>query len=69
RRTAAGVPDSIDDRILSRVRALLAKAESTEFAPEAEAFTEKAQELMARYAIDDPVLSRGLSPTSSTPPW
>ncbi len=59
RRTAAGVPDSIDDRILSRVRALLAKAESTEFAPEAEAFTEKAQELMARYAIDDAVLSRG----------
>lgn len=50
---------AIDERILSRVRALLAKAESTEFAPEAEAFTEKAQELMARYAIDDALVSAG----------
>lgn len=31
-----------DDRMLARVRALLAKAESTEFAPEAEALTAKA---------------------------
>jgi len=35
-----------------RVRALLAKAESTEFPEEAEALTAKAQELMAKYAID-----------------
>ena len=43
---------SIDPKMLSRVRALLAKAESTEFAEEADAFTEKAQQLMARYSID-----------------
>ncbi|MDQ3108241.1 MAG: DUF2786 domain-containing protein, partial [Actinomycetota bacterium] len=50
-------PAGIDERILTRVRALLAKAESTEFEPEAEALTEKAQELMARYAIDAALLS------------
>lgn len=37
---------------LARVRALLAKAESTEFDEEAEALTAKAQELIARYALD-----------------
>lgn len=40
-----------------RVRALLAKAESTEFAPEAEAFTAKAQDLMTRHAIDEALLA------------
>jgi hypothetical protein len=44
--------DGSDARMLDRVRALLAKAESTTFAEEAEAFTAKAQELMARHAID-----------------
>jgi uncharacterized protein DUF2786 len=39
-------------RLLARVRGLLNKAESTEFPEEAEALTAKAQELMARYAID-----------------
>jgi hypothetical protein len=39
------------------VRALLAKAESTEFVPEAEALTAKAQELAARYAIDHVLLA------------
>lgn len=37
---------------LARVRALLAKAESTEFDEEAEALSAKAQELIARYALD-----------------
>ena len=37
---------------LARVRALLAKAESTEFDEEAEALTAKAQELISRYALD-----------------
>jgi hypothetical protein len=46
-----------DERALSRIRGLLAKAESTEFAAEAEALTAKAQELMARYAIDTAVLA------------
>jgi hypothetical protein len=41
-----------DQRMLDRVRALLAKAESTTFPEEAEAYTAKAQELMARYSID-----------------
>jgi hypothetical protein len=45
-------PTGIDDKVLGRVRALLAKAESTEFPEEAEALTAKAHELMARYAID-----------------
>ncbi len=56
---ATGAPtaaSSTDARILGRVRALLAKAESTTFAVEAEALTAKAQELMARHAIDRAVL-------------
>jgi hypothetical protein len=42
----------LDDKILTRVRGLLAKAESTTFEAEADALTAKAQELMARHAID-----------------
>jgi Protein of unknown function (DUF2786) len=41
-----------DPRILHRVAALLAKAESTTFPDEAEALTAKAQELVTRHAID-----------------
>lgn len=44
-------------RHLERVRALLAKAESTEFDAEADALTAKAQELMTRHAIDDALLA------------
>ena len=42
----------MDPKVLDRVRALLAKAESTDFEEEAEAFTAKAHELMSRHAID-----------------
>jgi len=42
-----------DQGLLTRVRALLAKAESTTFAAEAEALTAKAQELMVRHSIDE----------------
>ena len=42
----------VDNRMLTKVRALLAKAESTDFEEEAGALTAKAQELMARHAID-----------------
>lgn len=49
---ASNVEHSIDARQLDRVRALLAKAESTTYPEEAEAYTAKAQELMARYSID-----------------
>ena len=45
--------------VLPRVRALLAKAESTTFEPEAEALTTKAQELMARHRIDRALLDAG----------
>lgn len=41
----------IDPKVLARVRGLLAKAESTTFAEEAEALSAKAQELMARHAL------------------
>ncbi|NMO55926.1 DUF2786 domain-containing protein [Actinoplanes sp. TBRC 11911] len=46
-----------DNRVLDRVRALLAKAESTDFPAEAEAFSAKAQELIARHRIDDALSS------------
>jgi hypothetical protein len=46
-----------EPRMLSRIRALLAKAEGTGYPEEAEALTAKAQELMARYSIDDAVLA------------
>ncbi len=42
----------VDERMLSRVRALLAKAESTTSEAEAEAYTAGAQERMARHSID-----------------
>ena len=46
------------DRLLTRIRALLAKAEATGHPAEAEAFTAKAQELMTRHAIDEALLHR-----------
>lgn len=47
-------PASTDaaDPVLDRIRKLLAKAESTPFPAEAEALTAKAQQLMARHAVD-----------------
>jgi hypothetical protein len=55
--STAGTMRTTDQRMLDRVRALLAKAESTEFPEEAEAFTAKAQELMARHSIDEALLA------------
>ncbi|MEV0128321.1 DUF2786 domain-containing protein [Dactylosporangium sp. NPDC050688] len=46
----------VDDRLLDRVRALLAKAESTTYPAEAETYTAKAQELIARHSIDEALL-------------
>jgi hypothetical protein len=46
-----------EPRMLTRIRALLAKAEATGFPEEAEALTAKAQELMARHSIDEAVLA------------
>ena len=45
--------------MLDRVRALLAKAESTTFPAEAEALTGKAQELITRHSIDEALLAAG----------
>ena len=47
---------AVDQRILVRVRALLAKAESTGYPAEAETFTAGAQAMMARHSIDDALL-------------
>lgn len=52
-----------DEKVLGRVRALLAKAESTSFPEEAEALTAKAQELMARHSIDAALAAGGRGPT------
>lgn len=58
---------AIDERVLSRIRALLAKAESTTFPAEAETFTAGAQALMARHSIDHALLS-ALDQSSSEQP-
>jgi len=57
RSRAAENPASGDDRVLRRIRGLLAKAESTEFPEEAESLTAKAQELMTRHAVDAAILA------------
>ncbi|MGQ5263429.1 DUF2786 domain-containing protein [Micromonospora sp. ZYX-F-536] len=58
RRPAGGASRS-GSGMLDRVRALLAKAESTTFPAEAEALTGKAQELIARHSIDEALLAAG----------
>jgi hypothetical protein len=52
----SGTRRRIDARLLGRVRALLAKAESTPYPAEAETYTAKAQELVARHSIDEALL-------------
>jgi hypothetical protein len=47
---------AVDQKVLTRVRGLLAKAESTQFPDEAEALSAKAQELMNRHAFDRALL-------------
>ncbi len=47
----------VSQRMLERVRALLAKAESTTFEAEADTFTAGAQALMARHSIDEAMLA------------
>ncbi len=56
-----------DQRQLERVRALLAKAESTTFEAEAEALTAKAQELIARYSLDQALLSTSAAAAGALP--
>src|SRR6185312_6896880 len=45
--------NGVDEKALGKVRALLAKAEATEFPDEAEALSAKAQELMSSYSLQD----------------
>ncbi len=56
RNNTGGDQAEIGDKRLATVRALLAKAEATQFPEEAEAFVAKATELMSRYAIDEATL-------------
>jgi hypothetical protein len=58
-RTPGGTQNSPhpESRMLSRIRALLAKAEATQFPEEAEALSAKAQELMARHSIDEALIA------------
>jgi len=49
--------DTLTDKWLDRVAALLAKAESTDFPEEAEALIAKAQSIMAAHAIDEAMLA------------
>ncbi|MFE1177180.1 DUF2786 domain-containing protein [Streptomyces sp. NPDC058773] len=54
----SGPADAAAARALGRIRGLLAKAEATDYAEEAEALSAKAQELMARHSIDAALLDR-----------
>ncbi len=57
--TSASGSSGVGPKVLARVRALLAKAESTSFAEEAEALSAKAQELMGRHALERAVVDAG----------
>ncbi|MEU6774245.1 DUF2786 domain-containing protein [Streptomyces sp. NPDC046759] len=57
RRAAGRAAGPAASRQLSRIRALLAKAEATGYPEEAEALTAKAQELMARHSVDEALLA------------
>ncbi len=55
-RHAGSATKGVDEKVLGRVRALLAKAESTQYPEEAEALSAKAQELMNRHAFERAML-------------
>lgn len=58
----------VDPKVLHRVRSLLAKAESTTFADEAESCTAKAQQLMTRHAIDRAMVAEAGGATGADQP-
>jgi len=47
------------ERLFTRIRGLLTKAESSDFTEEADAFMTKAQELMTRYCVDRTMVEAG----------
>lgn len=55
----------LDPKMLEKVRALLAKAESTDFEEEATSLTAKAQELIAKHAISRALLDASRTETSA----
>lgn len=67
RRHTHSAAGEVDQKALGRVRALLAKAEATEFPDEAEALSAKAQELMSRYSLHQAVADheRGRVPVAA----
>jgi len=66
-RTApTGATTRADPAKLARIRALLAKAEATEFPEEAEALSARAQEMMARHSIDHAALAAQAGTTGDT---
>ncbi len=56
----------VDEKALRLIRAMLAKAEATNFEAEAETFTAKAQELMTRHSIDAAVMASASKGTAYT---
>ncbi|HWR48896.1 MAG TPA: DUF2786 domain-containing protein [Pseudonocardiaceae bacterium] len=66
--TTATPRRGVDQKMLARVRALLAKAESTTFPEEAEALSAKAQELMSRYSLERIVIDSAGSAGSDPHP-
>lgn len=58
----------VDRRLLAKVRMMLAKAESTPYEPEAEAFTAAAHSLMARHSIDRALLDAVAAPAAGDGP-
>lgn len=49
---AGGASAPADQKVLGRIRSLLAKAEATDYEDEADALSAKAQELMTKFALD-----------------
>ncbi len=59
---------AVTAKLLERVRALLAQAESTPYEAEAETFSAAAQSLMARHSIDQALLARSEPPGRAAAP-
>jgi hypothetical protein len=63
-RQLSAVAEEVDEKMLARVRALLAKAEATDYPDEAEALSAKAQALMVRHSLTEAVADHDRGRTS-----